>query len=612
MTSAIGKRKAFPGLFDHADAVYTDKKVYRDNSSFVETFINKNALLFTRPPQLGKTTLLSLADMLLNDTKQAPRGIAYTPPEGVRNAWYVLRIDFGGIASGAKATWEVMAEHMDKGVNMQIQYCINLFLDQDRHAGIKKIFYAKISPGKTMNDYSAGDLLNILAQSIATFNDGAPKPTLLVLVDEYDKPIRDVLFGLIGSKTRTFRTTLQEKYHHYVNFFDNCKSLRSMEVNIKTWVTGITPVGLSLITGFKYEDLTFKESMADAVGLLDADVDGMLDAVHQQAPFQNLQEKAAVRKAIQQHYNHLRFPFGSPLYHTGVMNQVMTTLQDAPKKRELWLGDLSKPFGGINAEAVPGSVFDLIKRAKTGDLRRVVNQLVADSDVTGLELNEGMSLTSLLESQEITTGDYLTLFVHLGVVSVSRSVNGTVFKSTSRLYRERHLRSLNDAIASSIVDLVELKTKVEIYKQGETILMDFLKSLSVSRMSSLIAWAASSPGQNRILELQLQGDMIAELHDLFVVAALDQQAEITQEDALDSGRCDVTISTERCRVVLELKKKEGNHPPTATEWTKHHNQLAGYVEDRRKENANTFVAGFVLVMYNGGEGFAVQKLRGDA
>lgn len=151
--------------------------------------------------------------------------------------------------------------------------------------------------------------------------------------------------------------------------------------------------------------------------------------------------------------------------------------------------------------------------------------------MTGLELNEEMSLTSLLESQEITTGDYLTLLVHLGVVSVSRSVNGTVFNSTSRLYRERHLRSLNDAIASSIVDFLELKTKVEMYQQGEAILMDFLKSLSVSRMSSLIAWAASSPGQNRILELQLQGNMIAELHDLFVVAALDQQAEITQVDA---------------------------------------------------------------------------------
>jgi hypothetical protein len=143
--------------------------------------------------------------------------------------------------------------------------------------------------------------------------------------------------------------------------------------------------------------------------------------------------------------------------------------------------------------------------------------------------------------------------------------------------------------------------------------MDFLKSLSVSRMSSLIAWAASSPSQNRILELQLlvQGNIISELYELFVVAALDPLAETTQEDKLNSGRSDVTTSTERSRVVLDLKKKEGKHPPTALEWTKHHEQLAGYVKDPRQENDNTFVAGFVLVMYNGGQGFAVQKLRDD-
>jgi hypothetical protein len=609
MTSATGKRKAFPGLFDHADGVYTDEKVYRDNSRFVKNFIDKNALLFTRPPQLGKTTLLSLADMLLNKTKQAPHGIAYTPPDGVRNAWYVLRIDFGGIDSGPQEGWESTAVFMDKGANAEIQNCITSFLD--RHCDIKKILLNKISPLR-VNDYPAGQLLNMLAQSIATATVGDQKPTLLVLVDEYDKPIRDVLFGLIDSNTPASRTTLQKKYHHYVNFFDNCKSLRSVEVNIKTWVTGISPVGLSLITGFQYQDLSFEESMADAVGLLDADVDRMLEVVHQQTPFQNLVEKAAVRSAIQEHYNHLRFPFGSPLYHTGVVNAVMRNLQNNPRKRDVWLGNLSRPLGGVKAEAVPGSVFNLIKRAKTGDLRRVVNLLVADSEVTGLELNEDMSLTSLLESREITTGDYLTLLVHLGVVSVSQDPDGTVFKSTGRLYRERHLCSLNDAIASSIADLVKITTKVEMYQKGEGILMDFLKSLTVSRMSSLIAWAASSPS-NRILELQLQGNILAELHDSFVVAALDSQAETTQEDLLPSGgRSDVTISTVRSKVVLELKKKEGQHPPTANEWTKHHAQLAGYVADRRQENGNTFVAGFLLVMYNGGQGFAVQKLRNDA
>jgi hypothetical protein len=343
MTSATstGKRKAFPGLLETADKVYTKEKDYRDNSRFVETFIeNGNALLFTRPPQLGKTTLLSLADMLLSKAEKAPRGIAYTPPEGVRNAWYVLWIDFGGIdcysggSDVARVGWESTAAYMDEKVNAHIQFCIRSFLD--RHVDIKTILLNEISPLK-VNDFPAGELLGELAQSITaatTVGGVGPKPTLLVLVDEYDKPIHDVLFGLLDTNpdTPALRATLQQNFDHYVNFFDNCKSLRSLKVDIKTWVTGISPVGLSLIIGFQYEDLTFDESMANAVGLLDADVDRMLDVVHQQAPFQNLQEKAAVRSAIQDHYKHLGFPFGRPQYHTGIVNRVMTKLQNNPRK----------------------------------------------------------------------------------------------------------------------------------------------------------------------------------------------------------------------------------------------------------------------------------------
>jgi hypothetical protein len=245
MIPARGKRKAFPSLSDHADKVYTDKKVYRDNIRFVEIFMKTNALLFHRPPQLGKTTLLSLADMLLNKTKTAPANLEYTPPDGVRNAWYVLRIDFGGIDSGgsehAQGGWESSTvEYMDKGVNNQIQHCISTFLD--RHVDIKTILLDNIRP-KKVSDYSAGQLLSELAQSIIAAATDDQKPTLLVLVDEYDTPIREVLFGLMDSnnradsKTPASRTTLQKTFHTYVNFFDNAKSLNSMEINIKTWVT---------------------------------------------------------------------------------------------------------------------------------------------------------------------------------------------------------------------------------------------------------------------------------------------------------------------------------------------------------------------------------------
>ena len=83
----------------------------------------------------------------------------------------------------------------------------------------------------------------------------------------------------------------------------------------------------------------------------------------------------------------------------------------------------------------------------------------------------------------------------------------------------------------------------------------------------------------------------------------------TQEDKLDFGRSDVTITTEKCMLVLELKKKDNATGPTTREWEAYHAQLRKYVEENRsKTNHSKWVAGFVLVMYNGGKEYAVQKL----
>jgi hypothetical protein len=66
-------------------------------------------------------------------------------------------------------------------------------------------------------------------------------------------------------------------------------------------------------------------------------------------------------------------------------------------------------------------------------------------------------------------------------------------------------------------------------------------------------------------------------------------------------------------VVLEFKKKEGTSPPTLAQWKGYHDQLRGYVQDHRRTESpdNKFVADFVLVMYDSGRNYAVQKLTRD-
>jgi uncharacterized protein (UPF0305 family) len=160
----------------------------------------------------------------------------------------------------------------------------------------------------------------------------------------------------------------------------------------------------------------------------------------------------------------------------------------------------------------------------------------------------------------LDTAQYLTLLVHLGAVSATREKDGQyIFRSTSEQYRKKHLSALNYILTESILDLLNLPSKEEMYKNGEKILANFFSALSQHRMQLLIDWASSAKG-NRILELQFQGKILEELHAEFSTI---YSARATQEDKVGSGRSDITIHGQGCMIVLELKKKDGPKEPTA-------------------------------------------------
>ena len=599
------RKRKFPNLQELGTDVYdVDKVVFRDNSRFVTELMKDANVIFTRPPQMGKTTLLSLAELLLSDTETAPEGLESYPPDGDKNSWYVISVTFGGIRScgyDEDAKWEDTANEVDRKVRLQISGSILSFLRL--HEDVKRSFNEDLTMDKlNFSDLDAGQLVFKLTQAITAAHktsNTSTKPRILFLVDEYDKPIRDILFDYIGTKIPNIKDRMSMAFSQYVSFFDNIKNANTPKAKVVAWVTGITPVGLTLISDFRCKDVTFDKKMADAVGLLNKDVSNMLEAAIDGKSFDE-EERERVLEVLRLHFNNLRF-FGEPLYHTGMMNAAMTQLQEAVTRHE-WLrrvGELVRP------EELPSSAFDVIKRAGTSDLRSVVSQLADKEILRGYELKRDMSIMTLLERGVLGTDEYLTLLVHLGVVSITYDRRmQPEFRSTSEMYRKKHLTALNLALASSISDLLKCESKQEMYQHGESILLEFLHALSAERMAKLIAWAASGEG-NRILELQFQGNIVEFLHEKL-------EAITTQEDKLDAGRSDITVSTERCQVILELKKKDGASAPTAKEWERYHSQLRNYVQElRTKAKSGHWVAGFVLVMFNGGTSFLVQKLTND-
>lgn len=185
------------------------------------------------------------------------------------------------------------------------------------------------------------------------------------------------------------------------------------------------------------------------------------------------------------------------------------------------------------------------------------------------------------------------------------------FTVTSELYRKNLLEPLLNSLRVSLETLTAFTTTNDLYREGESILVDFATSISQNSMAKLMAWAASDPS-NHILELQFQSHIITEAHLI-----LEGKAPTTQENILPltGKRTDITFSSASCVVILELKQVATATVPTPAFIQEAHNQLTGYVQTRRemeKAGENRPVAGFLVVMYNDGASYVVEKLRNDS
>ena len=131
--------------------------------------------------------------------------------------------------------------------------------------------------------------MDSLASTVAALNGG-----LLILVDEYDQPGRETLLRFLpqhgGNIYPSVKAQLKSSFPNYFGFFAVVKTSLEVVRGSKVWMMGITPVVISEITGLVVMPLTFDEDLADAVGLRDDDVRGML------AKFINILPSTTVKK----------------------------------------------------------------------------------------------------------------------------------------------------------------------------------------------------------------------------------------------------------------------------------------------------------------------------
>jgi Predicted AAA-ATPase len=335
----------FPGRHQTGAAgVYNRDRGHRDNSPFLGRLFNNNnkAICFARPMQLGKTTLFSLANELFS-VNECPNMdtelIEYSPNDDDRNKWFVLRIDFGAICPthserNEEEDWAALCERLDKDTGSIIKTEVLLLLLANPQL---KTVFDTVSLGVPITEQSIIVLVTCLFKAVK-----AEKGRLLILVDEYDRPVREGLLQLIPSHAETLyehvRSEIRACYRNYFGFFRAVKTLLEGLPQSKIWLTGITPIGISEMSGLNVTRLTFNDDMADAVGLTESDVRQMLKNVRQHAQFEFTDnEFECAMESLKRHFNNLRFPGSQSLYHTALVNCIMNMLLDEPIKRKEFL-----------------------------------------------------------------------------------------------------------------------------------------------------------------------------------------------------------------------------------------------------------------------------------
>lgn len=543
---------------------------------------------------MGKTSLLTLANVMYNKNDSQNLDVAFWPPDA--KSMFVLSIDFLEVALFGDA--QTVDNYVRKCVKNSIADFLNLNPELQDH-------YEEPTAGAT-----AGFFLVAAAKAVSTYVRSSrvkERQSLLILIDEYDRPVCELLLDFIGEGGESRRwERAKAKLVNYRSFFSSCKNITSSSfkkkkpglLQAKVWVTGVLPIALKLISDFNPELFTFRPDFADAIGLLDNDVDCMLDAVDRYFPFQDSIEKERVRIAIGKLANRLYFVSQTPIYHTRVVNSIMSALL-AEQSRSLWLQNLSVLPSGTEFQHIPPTVYDVIQNQIA--LRQVARDLSLNKKITS-NLKHSLDLGDVLRNP-MDTADYLTLLVHLGIASVRQLHGQMVFQATSTYFRILFFTRL---LENSLQPLFDAESLDALYLIGATQIEEFMQTLPESGMSSLVRWAEERRS-NRIWEFPFQGYLIRQLADLL----WSEDVAMSQEDLIESSRTDVRIAGAKTVLLLELKQKPTTAAPTTAEMNKYHQQLHQYMEELdQSENAKPArrrVAGFVVIMFNNGKSFKVER-----
>jgi len=147
--------------------------------------------------QLGKSVLFSLANELYSKSETSnvdSDNLGYSQGEHDRIKLFVLLVNFGAVRSFSheEQDWEQECRALDQATEKEIKFSVVALL---RKSGSEELCneFQQLYRLQRVHELDIGTLISALTGAVENDKDGR----LLILVDEYDQPIREGLLTLI-------------------------------------------------------------------------------------------------------------------------------------------------------------------------------------------------------------------------------------------------------------------------------------------------------------------------------------------------------------------------------------------------------------------------------
>ncbi len=299
------KKRILYGSANYEEIVQ-DNGYFVDKTEYIEKLEKVKNPVFLRPKRFGKSLLCRMLECYYNinqkDDFERLFGQTYIGqnPTPLRNSFFVLHLDFSTIKPSEKI--EEIEKSFDHTCNLQLDIMTGPY---------RRWFQDKLTV--RFEDSASANLKQLL-----NFIQKNDSPKLYVIIDEYDNFANQLV---TTHKDQLYRQLTAED-SFLKTFFKTLKEGRKSGAIANVFITGVLPITIDdLTSAFNIATfLTLDPEFECMLGFTQAEVDRLLDEIYQDYEMEP-STRQEVDTVIKSHYNGYHFvnPDGEALYNSTIL-----------------------------------------------------------------------------------------------------------------------------------------------------------------------------------------------------------------------------------------------------------------------------------------------------